>query len=127
MDFDPDVLESVVERSLDATQVALGDWSAEELFAGDGQGLGVFRLTGSARVRDALQQWSVILKVLPDEGAAPLTAWSLPMREPLAYDSGLLETLPRALRARAACGTCGSADGTICGSRTSAATMHAGA
>jgi hypothetical protein len=99
MDFDAGVLESVVERSLDATQVVLGDWSAEELFAGDGQGLGVFRLTGSARVRDELQQWSVILKVLPEEGAAPLTAWSLPMREPLAYDSGLLETLPQALRA----------------------------
>jgi hypothetical protein len=99
MDFDASVLESIVERLLDATQVTLADWSAEELFAGDGQGLGVFRLTGGARVDAELKQWSVILKVLPDEGAAPLTAWSLPIREPLAYHSGLLETLPQALRA----------------------------
>jgi len=99
MDFDAGGLESVVERLLDATQVTLADWSAEELLAGDGQGLGVFRLTGAARVDDKLEQWSMILKVLPGEGAAPPTAWSLPIREPLAYHSGLLETLPRALRA----------------------------
>ena len=43
---------------------AFGEWSAEELFAGAGQGLGVFRLTGSARVGDEFQQRSVILKVL---------------------------------------------------------------
>jgi hypothetical protein len=99
MEFDLGGLESVVERALEAKQVALGQWSAEQLFAGDGQGLGVFRLTGSARVGDEQQAWSVILKVLPDDGTAPLTAWSLPRREPLAYDSGLLETLPSALRA----------------------------
>jgi hypothetical protein len=99
MEFDLGALESVVEQALEAKQVALGEWSAEQLFAGDGQGLGVFRLTGSARVGDERHAWSVILKVLPDDGTAPLTAWSLPMREPLAYDSGLLETLPSALRA----------------------------
>jgi hypothetical protein len=99
MRFDVGVLESVVERALDAKQVALGEWSAEQIFAGDGQGVGVFRLMGSARVGEEPHAWSVILKVLPDEGFAPLTAWSLSMREPLAYDSGLLETLPPALRA----------------------------
>src|SRR5215217_5565046 len=99
VEFDSGVLESVVERALEAKQVALGKWTAEQLFAGDGQGAGVFRLRGSARLGDATHAWSVILKVLPEEGTAPLTAWSLPMREPLAYDSGLLETLPRALRA----------------------------
>lgn len=99
VEFDSGVLESVVERALEAKQVALGKWSAEQLFAGDGQGAGVFRLRGSARLGDATHAWSVILKVLPEEGTAPLTAWSLPMREPLAYDSGLLETLPPFLRA----------------------------
>jgi len=84
------VLESVVERSLDAKPVTVAEWSAEEILAGDGQGLGVFRLTGSAWVGGEPREWSVILKVLPDRAAAPLSAWSLPLREPLAYDSGLL-------------------------------------
>lgn len=99
MDFDAGVLEPVVGRSLGAEEVSLGGWCAEQLFAGDGQGLGVFRLTGRARVGDESREWSVILKVLPDEGASQLTAWSLPMREPLAYDSGLLETLPQVVGA----------------------------
>jgi hypothetical protein len=41
----------------------------------------------------------VILKVLPGDEEGPLSAWSLAVREPLAYDSGLLETLPDALHA----------------------------
>jgi hypothetical protein len=41
----------------------------------------------------------VILKVLPDEDVATQSAWSHPVREPLAYESGLLETLPSALGA----------------------------
>ena len=99
MEFDLGVLEAVVGRVLEAEQVALGEWSAEEVFAGDGQGLGVFRLRGSARLGEETHAWSVILKVLPEGVSAPLTAWSVPMREPLAYESGLLETLPSFLRA----------------------------
>jgi hypothetical protein len=38
--------------------------SAEAILAGDGQGLGVFRLTGSAWVGGEPREWSVILKVL---------------------------------------------------------------
>jgi hypothetical protein len=94
MDLDAGVLRSVVEASLDAEPVTLAGWSCEPILAGDGQGLGVFRVSGGARVGREPRKWSVILKVLPDEGSGPLTAWSLPTREPLAYDSGLLETLP---------------------------------
>ena len=43
MDVDARVLVSVVERALETTPVRLVQWSAEEIFAGDGQGLGVFR------------------------------------------------------------------------------------
>jgi hypothetical protein len=42
-----------LERALDANQVALGERWAEQVFTGDGQGLGVFRLTGCARVSDS--------------------------------------------------------------------------
>ena len=52
MEFEVGVLESVVERALDAEDVALGEWSAEQVFAGDGQWLGVYRLMGSALVGD---------------------------------------------------------------------------
>src|SRR5215218_1916020 len=100
MDVDARVLESVVERALETTPVMLVQWSAEEIFAGDGQGLGVFRVTGSAQAGDRLRDWSVIiLKVLPDESTAPMNGWSLAVREPLAYDSGLLGSLPKALGA----------------------------
>lgn len=99
MDVDLAVLASVVERSLGAQGLTLAGWSAEELFAGAGQGLGVFRFTGDAQVGDESKHWSVILKVLPGDEAGPLTAWSLPTREPRAYESELLETLPDALRA----------------------------
>src|SRR5215207_2994134 len=99
MDVDARVLESVVERALETTPVMLVQWSAEEIFAGDGQGLGVFRVTGSAQAGDRLRDWSIIVKVLPDESTASMDGWSLAMREPLAYDSGLLDALPKALGA----------------------------
>ena len=99
MDVDAGVLESVVERALETTPVRLVQWSAEEIFAGDGQGLGVFRVTGSAQAGNRLRDWSVILKVLPDESTAAMNGWSLAVREPLAYDSGLLDSLPKALGA----------------------------
>jgi hypothetical protein len=99
MDVDAGVLESVVEQALETTPVTLVQWSAEEIFAGDGQGLGVFRVTGSAQAGDRLRDWSVILKVLPDESTAPMNGWSLAVRESLAYDSGLLGSLPKALGA----------------------------
>ena len=99
MDVDARVLVSVVERALETTPVRLVQWSAEEIFAGDGQGLGMFRVTGSAQADDRLRDWSVILKVLPDESTAPMNGWSVAMREPLAYDSGLLDSLPKALGA----------------------------
>src|SRR4029453_2125177 len=99
MDVDVPVLESVVERALQTTPVRLVQWSVGEIFAGDGQGLGVFRVTGSAQADERLRDWSVIVKVLPEESTAPLTGWSLAVREPLAYDSGLLDSLPNALGA----------------------------
>ena len=74
------------------TPVRLVQWSAEEIFAVDDQGLGVFRVRGSAQAGDRLRDWSVILKVLLDESTAPMNGWSLAVREPLAYDSGLLDS-----------------------------------
>ena len=99
MDIDARVLESVVERALGTKPLELVRWSTEEIFAGDGQGLGVFCLTGSAQAGDTPREWSVILKVLPDERAVPMSAWSLAVREPLAYESGLLDALSEALGA----------------------------
>jgi hypothetical protein len=74
-----------LERALDANQVALGERWAEQVFTGDGQGLGVFRLTGSAGQRQP-RAWSVTFKALPDQGGAPMTAWTLAMREPPAWE-----------------------------------------
>jgi Phosphotransferase enzyme family len=99
MELDASVLSSVVERALGATGPKLTGWSAEPIFAGDGQGLGVFRVTGRARVADETRAWSVILKVLPAVAPGLASAWSHPVREALAYETGLLDALPAGLDA----------------------------
>jgi hypothetical protein len=68
------------------------------ILAGDGQGLGVFRVSGSARVGGESRAWSVILKVLPGTPGSP-TGWNYPVREALAYERGLLDDLPPGLGA----------------------------
>ena len=73
------------------------DWSVVPFLAGDGQGLGVFRVSSSGRVGDAPRVWSLILKVLPGIPASP-TKWNYPAREALAHDAVVLEDLPRAPR-----------------------------
>jgi hypothetical protein len=99
MDLDAGDLQPIVAASLGVGSVAPAEWSCEPILAGDGQGLGVFRVSGTAHVGQDPRTWSVILKVLPDDSGFAPSAWSLARREPLAYASGLLDTLPDALGA----------------------------
>jgi hypothetical protein len=99
VEIDPAVLEPVVQRALGAPRAQLAGWSATELLAGAGQGLGVFRVAGRAQVARKQRVWSVILKVSASTARGSSTAWSNPAREALAYGSGLLEALPAGLGA----------------------------
>ncbi|MGB3592962.1 MAG: hypothetical protein WA994_02210 [Ornithinimicrobium sp.] len=97
MELRASVLQPVVGHALDASAVPV-HWSVAPILAGDGQGLGVFRVSGSARVSGELCGWSVILKVLPMTRVSP-SGWDCPEREALAYESGLLVDLPPGLEA----------------------------
>ena len=98
MELDASMLRPIVGHALDTAVVVPVEWSVVPILAGDGQGLGVFRVSGSARVGGEQRAWSVILKVLPPTSGSP-TAWNYPAREALAYESGLLDDLPPGLGA----------------------------
>jgi hypothetical protein len=93
MELDASMLRPIVGHALDAAVAVPVEWSVVPILAGDGQGLGVFRVSGSARVGGEPRAWSVILKVLPAT-SGPRTAWNYPGREALAYEQGLLGNLP---------------------------------
>lgn len=97
MELDASMLQPIVGYALDALAVPV-EWSVVPILAGDGQGLGVFRVSGSARVGGEPHGWSVILKVLPATPWSP-TRWDYPAREALAYERGLLEHLPPGIEA----------------------------
>jgi hypothetical protein len=98
MELDASMLRPIVGQALDASVAVPVEWSVVPILAGDGQGLGVFRVSGSARVDSEPRGWSVILKVLPATPGSP-TGWNYPVREALAYERGLLEDLPPGLGA----------------------------
>ena len=96
MELDASMLRPIVGQALDASVAVPVEWSVVPILAGDGQGLGVFRVSGSARVGGAPRAWSVILKVLPRTPGSP-TRWNYPAREAVAYERGLLDDLPPGL------------------------------
>jgi Phosphotransferase enzyme family len=99
MQLDAADLEFVVARALGVATAIVADWCVDEIFAGDGQGLGVFRVNARACAAEDIRPCSVILKVLPAGAGEARTAWSHPAREAHAYETGLLKTLPPGLRA----------------------------
>jgi hypothetical protein len=78
----------IVGQALDVSVAVPVKWSVVPILAGDGQGLGVFRVSGSARVGSARRAWSVVLKGLLGTLGSP-TRWNYPAREALAYERGL--------------------------------------
>jgi hypothetical protein len=77
--------------------VVAGAWSCRPLGGGASEGLGLYRITGSAHVGDITHPWALVCKVCAaTEGADP-EDWDYPAREGLAYGSGLLAALPGGL------------------------------
>jgi hypothetical protein len=75
------------------------EWSCRPLGGGAGEGLGLYRVTGSARVGGASYPWALVAKVGAATDEADPEAWDYPAREELAYGSGLLARLPGGLAA----------------------------
>jgi hypothetical protein len=87
-------LEPIVRDLLGEPRAVVGaKWTCEPLGGGGGEGIGLYRLTGSARVGRTTQPWSLVLKVCADHEGDP-SAWNYPPRERLAYRSGVLDGLP---------------------------------
>ncbi len=66
---------------------------------GAAKGLGLYRVTGSARVGGASRPWALVVKVCAAADGTDPGAWDYPPREALAYGSGLLAALPGGLAA----------------------------
>src|SRR5918994_3854081 len=97
-DVDAATLASMVRDLLDKSEaVIVGEWSCRPLGGGAGEGIGLYRVSGSARVRDATRPWALVVKVCAATAGADPRAWDYPAREGLAYGSGLLDTLPGGL------------------------------
>lgn len=79
--------------------VVAGGWSCRPLGGGAGEGLGLYRITGSARIGDVTHPWALVCKVSAATDGADPEAWAYPAREGLAYGSGLLAALPEGLAA----------------------------
>jgi hypothetical protein len=75
------------------------EWSCVPLGGGAGEGLGLYRVTGSAHVGSASHSWALVVKVCAAADGADPGAWDYPAREGLAYGSGLLDALPGGLTA----------------------------
>src|SRR5215213_1332887 len=97
----PSELSPFVSQVLDKPNIDVMDWHVQPLLGGAANlvagGLGVYRLSGSARDTDGMYPWTLIVKIASGSsataGASP-NDWNYWKREVLAYQSGLLRHLP---------------------------------
>lgn len=92
-------LTAPVRSALDSPDVDVIDWRGEVLHGGMGFIGSVYRFTGTADDRGALVSWSLVLKAIRGEASEAPTHLGYWKREPLAYQSGLLDELPEGLGA----------------------------
>jgi hypothetical protein len=95
---DAATLAPMVRELLDESEaVIVGEWTCRPLGGGAGEGIGLYRISGLARVRGATHPWALVVKVCAATDGADPGAWDYPAREGLAYGSGLLAALPGGL------------------------------
>jgi Phosphotransferase enzyme family len=95
---------SLARQVLGKAAVEVLEWQCQRLSAGGSEmsgGLGVYRISGTARDQDSPYPWSLILKITSGSaaGSQEPAAWNYWKREVTAYQSGLLDQLPGSLRA----------------------------
>ena len=85
------LLAPMVRSLLDEpAAVVTAGWSCRPLGGGASEGIGLYRVTGSARVGGATHPWALVCKVCSPANGTDPAAWDYSLREPLAYGSGLL-------------------------------------
>src|SRR5262245_48036021 len=101
--LDPALLTGVVRQARGNPTFELLDWtvepmSHEKIIETTG---GLFRFSGEGRDEHGSQPWSIVLKILhnPQTWGQDPRYWAYWKRELLAFQSGLLGTLPTGLRA----------------------------
>lgn len=108
--LDRDVLTKVVRSALSNEAVEIGNWHLNLVGGGFGNpvSVGIYRIQGDVSETHAERPWSVILKILqsPENvgvedmgGGDDTTHWNYWKREPLVYQSGILDKLPEGLAA----------------------------
>ena len=81
-----------------AAVVMIGS-SVHSLGGGASEGMGLFKVTGSAQVGGGTVPWALVCKVCAPAQGMGGSAWEFQQREPLAYQSGVLAALPGAITA----------------------------
>src|SRR5918996_981535 len=95
---DAATLAPMVRSLLDEPEAVVAtEWSCRPLGGGAGEGLGLYRVAGSARVRGVTYPWALVVKVCAATDGTDPGAWDYPAREVRAYGSGLLAALPGGL------------------------------
>jgi hypothetical protein len=98
--LDTAMLEPMVRDLIgEPAAIVAEGWSCRPLGGGIGEGPGLFRVTGSARVGGASHPWALVVKLCAAADRSDPGAWDYPAREALAYGSGLLAALPGGLAA----------------------------
>ena len=96
---DSNMLTPLVRKALQQDGVVVVDWKYDALQGGSFNSE-TYRFSGNAHRSEDVLPWSLILKVIRSldgkDNPASLTYWK---REALAYQSGLLDTLPNESRA----------------------------
>ncbi len=110
---DATTLAPMVRELLDELMaVVMEGWTCRPLGGGAGEGLGLYRVAGSARVRGATHPWALVVKVCAAADVTDPGAWDYPAREAMAYGSGLLAALPGRLATPRCLGVEAQPDGT---------------
>lgn len=108
--IDISLLTPIVRHSVHRDTLSIQDWHVSQLGGGAGNpvSLGLYRFEGIGQDQGERMTWSVILKIIQSPANKDLenlgegddqTHWNYWKREPLIYQSGLLETLPGGMAA----------------------------
>ncbi len=91
----PEYLTSLARTALGDPSAQAGEWCLERLRGGLELGSAIYRLSGTAEAGGLHQCWSVIIKAIQlDHANNDPSGCHYWKREPLAYQSGMLYTLP---------------------------------
>ena len=106
--IDTDTLTPFVQKIYKSEDFQILNWQVKQLGGGAGNpvSLGLFRYFGSCQSKNEEKNWSIILKIIQSPanvgsvnmGEGDDTShWNYWKREPLVYQSGLLQNLPNGL------------------------------